>query len=245
VSSYAFYSISATISFIPIITGMAFNSEHKMVKREIAVNTYSITSYYFSVLLFEYLRCLPFMIIFMIGSKIIIGQMVDLMIMFIYFLMFTTLIVAYLFYGSVLRGTKKVILVYGLFIIFNNAQFCPIIASMRKDENLSKIFMISYLLNLCPNYVLGVCPHIHAFTKMKDRYAKLVDENGINLYKLLVADTREELMKQFKSLLVGYEIPIVFNYLTCVVLIIVYMLLCILMLSFHLQAGYRIRLNKK
>lgn len=237
--------ISFQMSLIPIMTGMAFNSEYKMVKREIAVNTYSVVSYYFSVLILEYLRYLPFFTIFMAGSKIILGSALSLTVILTYFLMFSTVIVAYLFYGSVLRGTKRVTLIYGLFIVLNTDSLCHVVAFMRKKKSISKMFIITYLLNLCPNYVLGANPAIHSLTKLVRDYSNLYDLKGKKIIDRWIISNREEHLKILKSLLINYEIPVICNYLLCVLLIALYMLLCIMMLSFHLRAGYRIKLNEK
>lgn len=55
----------------------------------------------------------------------------------------------------------------------------------------------------------------------------------------------EEELVIFKQLLIGTEMPIIFNYVFVLVLLVAYFVLCIGMLSFHLRQNYRMFLNKK
>lgn len=231
------------VAIIPLLTGMAFNGEHDKVRREVAVHTYSVSSYYFAVFIFEFLRHLILFIFFAVGVRIITGDVFDFMAILTSFLMFLATITAYLFCGSIMRGMKKIILVFGTFLILNAFPFALIVVAAKIGKKITKKFLLAYLLDLTPNYVLGACSYILKQEKLLEDYPEL------KLVANVHTDDQENViitsLKEYKSLLVGIELSVMFNYLFGGALIVLYAILCIMMLSIHLKPDFRMQLNKK
>ncbi|ELA46887.1 hypothetical protein VCUG_01661 [Vavraia culicis subsp. floridensis] len=231
------------VAIIPLLTGMAFNGEHDKIKREVSVHTYSVSSYYFAVFIFEFLRHLVLFIFFAVGIRIITGDIFDFMAILTSFMMFLATITAYLFCGSILRGMKKIILVFGSFLIINALPFAFIVVMAKMSKKITKKFLLAYLLDLTPNYVLGACSFIARLEKLLKDYPEL------ELLEDMIADDQESFtvssLKEYKSLLMGIELPVACNYLFGGGMIVLYAVLCIMMLSIHLKPDFRMRLNKK
>lgn len=70
------------IAFIPITASTAFNNDLGHVKREVAGNRYSLTSYFLSVFIFELVKGLPALIVIMGSFRAVVGSCIDILFVF-------------------------------------------------------------------------------------------------------------------------------------------------------------------
>ncbi|ELQ73962.1 ATP-binding Cassette (ABC) Superfamily [Trachipleistophora hominis] len=232
-----------SMALIPLEAGTAFGFEHVNVKREIAANNYSLASYYLSVLIFEYVRHLPFLIAYMIGMKIIFGEVMDLRSILTSCLIYTVSVVFYLLNGSVSRDSKRSAMIVLSGLTENVIPHYFYLAVCRYVSKYGKWLLIIYFYNLNPNHLLGYCPYVYYLAKFIDDYPEIVDANYTDPPVSSENDYRG-LLREYKRLLIGFELPLRWNYIVCGFLLMFYVAFCVLRISFYLRPGYRMRLNK-
>ncbi|KRH94998.1 ATP-binding Cassette (ABC) Transporter [Pseudoloma neurophilia] len=109
-------------ALLPMISGKAFYPETLQIKREINVATYSVTSYYLATYIYEFLRYLPYLIIYLVSISFNITEKSFILpIFFFNSLIFCCSLFFYLFIGSISSRPKLLTLFLVLayfFIVF-------------------------------------------------------------------------------------------------------------------------------
>ncbi|ELA47463.1 hypothetical protein VCUG_00995 [Vavraia culicis subsp. floridensis] len=230
-------------ALIPLMAGAAFGFEHTNVKREIAANTYSMTSYYFSVFIFEYVRHLPFFIASMIIMKIIFGKLLNITAILTFLLIYMVSLAAYLFDGSALKDSKRSVVIIITSFTGNVIPYYLALVNGRVMTQYGKWLLTIYLLNLCPNHLVGHCPYVLHLNKFISDYPQLVDSNYESPPTNRENDYRG-LLREYRRLLIRYELSMHWSYAFCALLLVLYTILCIVRISFYLRPSCRMRLNK-
>ncbi|EPR79196.1 ABC transporter [Spraguea lophii 42_110] len=98
--SLLFFTISCSASIFSILP------EYKVVKREIGVRSYSMLSYFFSIYLSEFIEQLPFVLIYIITTYILLRNSISYLTVFILFGTFLITLPSFILLGSLTKNSK-------------------------------------------------------------------------------------------------------------------------------------------
>ncbi|KRH93539.1 ATP-binding Cassette (ABC) Superfamily [Pseudoloma neurophilia] len=248
VGEFLIFSIS------PITSGSAFVQEYAQVKREIGVNSYSLTSYYLSVLFSEYLINFVPIMIFLIAAFIKFYKVtLSVFNFWPHILLFFTSVPFYLFAGSIFSTFKLSMTVMSIASVLN---IVPIPAFfeyfvMLMIEGPIELTWL-HLMDFIPKYVISALLSIKLKDIKADAEIPLLDwtdnilkvshiKKPLNAGKL--SDFFDKFRKTARSMVL-YKIPYDFMmYIVLALQVILYIFLAILLLGYHTKPPTRYRLN--
>lgn len=241
-----FSGLTGTLmALIPCTACTTFNSEYEKVRKEMAAGTYSVTSYYISVLLFELISTFLTFVIAMVGSKVLLSNWVDFGFVFTNLLIYFFSISAYLLSSTMFRDSKRNVMLFILCLIYNAAPIAVAMFYFKIKQRTLKAYKEgrSWFL-LAPNYLLSLCPISSKWSRFLEEFNQQRENITTESLRWAVAKNII-LFKDMRTIVTVIPIPVPFNYFLSLVQFIVYFLMCIYRLSNHLSANYRMRLNKK
>ncbi|EPR78026.1 ABC transporter [Spraguea lophii 42_110] len=217
--------------------------EYEIIKREIGVRTYSILSYFFSIYLSELLEQLPFVLIYIIVSFVMIGKILSCLFIFITISVFVIILPSFILFGTITRNTKTLyffILITLIVAVYSTIPFYIVNTNSDFVEIPNGVWQ--FLLSINGGWPPSLFMHLFLYITIKFYTLPIISnalskEESIEIQKRML-DAVYKSMPPFTMHILVY---------TCysILILILYTLLCIFLMGIMFRPAIRMKLSNK